>query len=183
MNRTNLIDDLTLVPPPIWWQNPWVVLLTVLLLGALVWGLDRWFRRQRMFAAPALASPPEPWPGDEALRRLLALRARVPSMKHYDLAIEASEILRVFIEGAHAMPIRYQTTREFLTLAAESAHLSIPQRQILAQFLGFCDLAKFARQPATQAEMVQSVETAIQFIQSSARAANPPAAARPGGAA
>ena len=183
MNRTNLIDDLTLVPPPIWWQNPWVVLLAVLLLGALIWGLDRWFRRPRTFAAPAFVGPPGPWPGDEALRRLLALKARVPGMKHYDLAIEASEILRVFIEGAHALPIRYQTTREFLTLAADSAHLSVPQRQILAHFLGFCDLAKFARQPATQAEMVQSVETAIQFVQSAAQAAHPPAAAQPGGAA
>ena len=156
-----------------------------LLDGLHAWSLlelDQWLDAQRARVA-RLRNDMLMLAGDEALRRLLALKARVPGMKHYDLAIEASEILRVFIEGAHALPIRYQTTREFLTLAAESAHLSVPQRQILAQFLGFCDLAKFARQPATQAEMVQSVETAIQFVQSAARAAHPTLTAQPGGVA
>lgn len=106
-------------------------------------------------------------PAVEALRRLRALKARLREITDYDLAIEASDILRAFIEGQHQLPIRYQTTREFLEAAASSSQLTAAQRETLGQFLGFCDLGKFARQPATLGEMEQTVDTAIRYVERS----------------
>lgn len=167
MNRTNIIDDLTLVALPEWWQNPWLWLVGVLVLAGGGWWLARWLGRARPVVPPAYAGAHPPIPGAEALRRLRELKARLPEMKDYDLAIEASDILRAFIEGQHQLPIRYQTTREFLEDAAGSPQINGGQRETLAQFLRFCDLSKFARQPVTVEEMHQTVDTAIQFIQSS----------------
>lgn len=167
MNRTNIIDDLTLVPLPEWWQNPVVWLVGTAVLGVVGWWLFRWWRQPRPVAAPREDGVPAPIPAEEALRRLEALKRRLPEIKDYDLAIEASDILRGFIEGQHQLPIRYQTTLEFLQVAAGSPAISSGQRETLAQFLGYCDLGKFARQSASLAEMQQTVETAIRFVQSS----------------
>ena len=44
MNRTNLIDDLTLVPLPPWWQSPWAIagfVLALVVLAVLGWLLRR----------------------------------------------------------------------------------------------------------------------------------------------
>jgi len=173
VNQTNLIDDLTLVPLPVWWENPWVVALGLVALGGLIWALIRWWRRPRSVPVPSYGGPFPPVAADEALRRLRELRTRVPAMKDYDLAIEASEILRGFIEGRHQLPIRYQTTREFLEAAAGSSGISVKQRTTLEQFLGFCDLGKFARQPATEPEMLQTVDIALFFVQEALNEAQP----------
>lgn len=165
MNQTNLIDDLTLVAVPVWWQSPWFLGLVLVAVGAMGWWMWRWLTRPRPVLMPPYAGAYPPLPADDALRRLHALRARAPKMKDYDLAIEASEILRAFVESRHQLPIRYQTTREFLDAAAANPDISAPQRSTLGQFLGFCDLAKFARRPATVMEMVQTVDTAIRFVE------------------
>ena len=173
MNSTNqlLIDDLTLVPLPTWWQNPWVWVVGLLALGLLGWALRRWLRRP-LPPVPGVpyAGPYPPATIDEALRRLRELRTRVPQMTDYDLSIQASEILREFIEGKHQVPIRYQTTREFLGLVSAQSEISGPRRVALEQFLVFCDLGKFARQPATVPEMLHAVDTAIQFVVESGKA-------------
>lgn len=179
VNQTNLIDDLTLVPLPVWWQNPWVWVAALLAFAALGWWLVRWWRRPQPAVLPAYTGTYPPMPSAEALRRLQALKARLPEIKDYDLAIEASDILRAFIEGQHQLPIRYQTTREFLEAAAGSTLISAAQRATLGQFLGFCDLGKFARQPATLAEMSETVDTAIRFVKNAAAVA----VAVPGGVA
>ena len=175
MIRTNLIDDLTLVALPQWWENPWVWFVGLVALGLAIWGILRWLHRVRPVVTPPGATAYGPLPAADALRRLEALKARLPGVPDYELAIEASDILRGFIEGHNQLPIRFQTTREFLEAAATSPVISARQRETLARFLGFCDLGKFAQQPATLAEMTDTVDTAIQFVKS--------AAAQPGGAA
>jgi len=107
-------------------------------------------------------------PLSEALRRLQVLKTRLQEIGDYDLAIEVSDILRAYIEGQHQLPIRYQTTREFLVAAAGNTKISAAQRVTLGEFLGFCDLGKFARQPASVAEMEQAVDTAIRFVKTAA---------------
>ena len=52
MNRTNVIEDLTLLPLPPWWQDPWILLATVLALAALI-ALGVWAARRRPRPAPA----------------------------------------------------------------------------------------------------------------------------------
>ena len=169
MNPTNLMEDFTLVPLPIWWQSPWVLLLMVGGLSGLVWWLVYWLRRPRAAVIPPYSGAYPPMPAEEALRRLGLLKARLPSIQEYELTIEASDILRAFIEGQHQVPIRYQTSREFLEAAAANPAIPPVRQKDLTGFLSFCDLVKFAQRPATGAEMSQAVEAAIHFVQSTRR--------------
>ena len=79
MNRTNLVEDLTLLASPPWWLNPWFI-TTVLLSFALVTGLIVWLARKLRQPRVSPPPPPEPPPSPEAfLRRLAELRARARS--------------------------------------------------------------------------------------------------------
>ena len=163
MNRTNIIDDLTLIPAPPWWTNPWV--MTALVLGAVLIGWAFYRLLTRIPAPPTTSkAPPGPPPHGDALRRIAELRQRQPPPSAYELAIVVSDILREFIEARFALPIRFQTTREFLDLSAQRPELTREQQGVLARFLGACDMAKFARHPASEAEQTALLDTAEQFI-------------------
>ena len=59
MNRTNLVEDLTLLPLPPWWANPWLMALAFVALvglGILGWWLAR---RPRAVPPPSIAPPPD----------------------------------------------------------------------------------------------------------------------------
>jgi len=164
MNRTNLVEDLTLLPLPPWWANPWFLALAVAGLVVLAW-LARWLMR-RLQPAPAAPVPvPEP-PVDlgEFTRRLAALRQRRPHLSAYQLAIDVSDILRSYLEARHRLRIRYQTSREFLREAATRPELDAGQREALGAFLGFCDGVKFGQEPATEPELERLLETAERVV-------------------
>lgn len=164
MIRTNLIEDLTLIPLPAWWQSPWAiggfVLLAVALAG-LVWGLRRWLASRPV---PEAVRPPEPDRTPEFLARLESLKGRRDVLSPHDFALECSDVLREFVEWRHRLAIRFQTTREFLEAASNSAALEASQRDALGEYLRFCDLVKFARQGATPDEESRLVETAATFV-------------------
>ncbi len=164
MNRTNLIDDLTLVPLPPWWQSPGAITGFVLALVALVflvWMLRRVFRREIV----ALSPPPlQPDLHPEFLRRLAELRSRRAQLSAYDLAVGCSDILRDYLEWRFQLAIRFQTTREFLESARQNTALAETQRKALGAFLSFCDLVKFARRGADLAEQDHLLDTAEAFI-------------------
>ncbi len=167
MNRTNVIEDLTLLPLPPWWLNPWVIAGTILLVAASVTALFLLIRLiPRRLPVPVV--PMGPPPDGEFLRRLAALRARRDSLAAYPLAIEVSEILRGYLEARYHFHILYQTTREFLGTSANRPELTENRRQVLARFLGLCDDVKFARHPATVAEQDALLDTAEAFIRESA---------------
>jgi len=58
--RTNIIEDLTLVPLPPWWQSPRAVAGFVLLGAVLV--LFGWLVRRWLATRPPAAQPPSPIP-------------------------------------------------------------------------------------------------------------------------
>ena len=165
MTNSSIIEDLRLIPPPAWWQTPWGIALAVLLTCLFVWLLRRYLSRERVVPiAPAPSGPP---PEIEALRRLAELRGRWQSISAYQLAIEVSDILRGYLEPRFKIPVRYQTTREFLDTAAVYPDLLETQRQTLGKFLGFCDQVKFAQLPATVQEQANLLDTAEQVIRGS----------------
>lgn len=160
MNRTNLVEDLTLLPLPPWWSSPWAIAAAVAALVALGL-LGRWLaRRTRRPDAPPAPTPEPPIDLSEFTRRLAALRQRQPQLSAYDLAIEVSDILRAYLEARHRLRIRYQTSREFLREAATRPELAPAQRDALGAFLGFCDGVKFGQEPATDAELERLLVTA-----------------------
>ena len=170
MNRTNLIDDLTLVPLPPWWQSPWSLagfVLALAVLAVIGWLLRRFRRREIV----ALTTPPlRPDRHPEFLRRLAELRARRAGLAAYDLAVGSSDILRDYLEWRFQLAIRFQTTREFLESSRQNTALTEAQREPLGTFLGFCDLVKFARRGADEAEQNHLLDAAEAFIRQGAQA-------------
>lgn len=169
MNRTNLIEDWTLLPPPPWWQDPRIWLGAVLALG-LAWWVRRWWqgRQRHPVPVPRPAPPSSPALHNAFLARLAALRTRRAQLSAYQLAIEVSEILRGYLEARFQFPVLFQTTREFLEAAAGSPHLKPAQQARLEAFLRACDAVKFARRPATPEEQEDLLDAAEAFIRQAA---------------
>lgn len=164
MNQTNLIEDLTLVPLPPWWQSPGALAALaagLLALAFVLWGVLR-ARARRPETMPPPAPEPDRTP--EFLARLESLRARRDTLTPHDFGLEGSDILREYIEWRHRLAIRFQTTREFLESAAQHAALASGQREGLGRFLNSCDLVKFARQGATPEEQLRLLDTAAAFL-------------------
>ncbi len=166
MNRTNLVEDLTLLAVPPWWQSPLAIAAMLALLiafGVLV----RWLilKIARRTSAAPLAVP-VPDRHAEFLARLAKLRADRATFTAYALAIAGSELLRDYVEWRYRLQIRYQTTREFLDTAAASQSLQPESRSRLGEFLGFCDRVKFARAQASDAEGDGLLDAAEAFIRS-----------------
>ncbi len=160
MNRTNLVEDLTLVPLPAWWESPWVWIgLTFLglLLALGIWRRWRLWKRSRPVVEAVL---PELDRIPEFLSRLEALKSRRGELSAYDMAIACSDLLREFMEWRFRLKIRFQTTREFLESAARDSAVPPAERERLGNFLRFCDLVKFARQGASDTEVGVLLETA-----------------------
>lgn len=164
-NATNIIiEDLTLVPVPVWWQSPWFIALAVLALTLIGYLLVRWWRQRPRPATVAPPVPPGPPPHLEALRRLAELRAHHAQLNAYAVAVECSDLLRTYVEARFALPIRYQTTREFLGAAQSSPELSAEAQAQLGEFLKFFDQVKFARSDATADQTLATINGAEQFI-------------------
>lgn len=164
MTNVTIIEDLTLVPIPAWWQNPWVLLGLAVALGVIGYLLRRWWlsRPVPVVATPSL--PPGPPPHLEALRRLAELRGKHAKVSAYEVSLECSDILRHYIEGRFALPIRYQTTREFLGAAQAQPELNNAQQLELGEFLQFFDAIKFARENATAEQTLGAIDYAERFI-------------------
>jgi hypothetical protein len=165
--RTHLIDNLTLVPMPPWWQSPWAIVGLVAAASALVWLVTRLSRR--LIAPRSGGVPPLPVPDltPEFLQRLAALRARSRELSAYELAVACSDILREFLEWRLQLAVTAQTTREFLEAAATKVELNDSARVSLGLYLSFCDLVKFARHGASASEQAHFLDAAEQFVKQS----------------
>jgi hypothetical protein len=98
------------------------------------------------------------------LARLAALRSNRGQWVAHPFAVDVSEILRGYLEARYAFSVRFQTSREFLELAATDPRLNPDHRAIVRDFLGHCDLLKFARGIATESELAALIDTAERFI-------------------
>jgi hypothetical protein len=78
---------------------------------------------------------------------------------------ELSEILRVYIEARFGLPIRYQTTREFLGGARRNPSWGEGLNSELDEFLRFFDRVKFAAEPANDLEIANAITFAVRFVQ------------------
>lgn len=164
MNRTDLIDDLTLVPLPPWWQSPWVIagaFTALVTLVILAWSLRRFLGRKTVVISPPALVPDL---HAEFLTRLEELRARRRQITGYELAIASSDLLRDYLEWRFQLAIRYQTTGEFLESARGNPSLAEPQRDQLGTYLRLCDRVKFARHGASAAEQDHLLDAAESFI-------------------
>ena len=162
-NQT-LIEDLTLVPIPQWYQNPWIWLFIGAAIAVAVYLLRRYLKSRPVAFKPFTPEPPAPPPHLEALKRLEELRTRHAHLTAYQVALECSDIIRRYIERRFSSPIRFQTTREFLGAVHSSPELSGDSRAELGDFLKFFDDIKFAQESAESGRTSAAVDGAERFV-------------------
>jgi len=144
-------------PKPI--PSPWLWaawLAGGLAVGALGYGAWRWSRR-------ALAKSKLPY--QIALDRLEEARALMHTEDAREFSIAVSEIVRHYIEDRFHVFAARRTTEEFLYDLLESSDaLLAGHRELLADFLRHCDLAKFARWILSIEEMENMLQSARTFV-------------------
>jgi hypothetical protein len=123
---------------------------------ALAYAAWRWYRWVKI--APKTAS-------EIALEQLeKALRLMQPDTAR-EFSTAVSEIVRKYIEARFHVLASHQTTEEFLHgLVEPSDALLAGHQELLGDFLGHCDLAKFARWILSVEEMKTMHESARIFV-------------------
>lgn len=164
MKPERLIEDLTLVPLPAWWENPWVLLAIPVVSGIAAYLLRRWWLGRPPAPAPGTPTPAGPPPEEAFLARLAELRARRAAWIPHPFAVEVSDILRGYLEARFGFAVRFQTSREFLGTASRDARLSGDQQAVLGDFLGGCDRIKFARAEAGDPALLALLDAADGFV-------------------
>jgi hypothetical protein len=154
-------------PIPSWWR--WLAIgggaALAVGLGA---GVALALRRRR--AKPLT-------PAARALLRLEQAQPLAETGQVHAYADAASDAVREYIEERFAVRAAHFTTEEFF--AALVAHPDSPlgaHRDSLREFLGACDLAKFARMPLPKEEMLALNQLARRFV---VETAQPPPEPRP----
>jgi hypothetical protein len=141
----------------------WAWALIVLVVAAAGAGAFLWYRRKREQALEAgMAARPAHEIALEALQKLKGLLSEDNCM---DFIIEVSRILRVYIQDRYELRAPHRSTEEFLSEASTSELLSFEQQELLGDFLGQCDLVKFARRGAALRQMETLFRTAEHFVQ------------------
>jgi hypothetical protein len=156
------------VPAPLFWILVAAGVATS--LGAVVFW---WLLRQ----APILELSPQ----ERALERLEEARLFMNPEHAREYCFAASQIIRGYVEEQLQLHAPRLTTEEFLhELVEDQNKIAGAQRALLGDFLGHCDLAKFAGWHYSLEALADMHDTAIEFVrQSSAVTETPPAVSRP----
>ena len=129
--------------------------VTVLLLGLLVWALVAWLRRRNR--RPLTAK-------EKALAALSAARSGAEQAAPYLFSIEVCDVLRNFLGAEHRLPATTQTSYEFLQTAQQSGMFDTGRLEHLTRFLNKADAIKFARAAATGADNIELVGLAEDLV-------------------
>ncbi len=155
-------DDIRDIRGPISILSPWtiVIIIATILLGFIIIGLLVYaglrYRNKRHV----------PTPQEIALEQLAQARLLIGEGKPKEFSIAVSDCVRVYIEKRFHERAAHRTTEEFLNdmLARQDTELTAHNAS-LADFLHYCDLAKFARWSLTASDMEKMLESAKKFVE------------------
>ena len=143
--------DYSLLPP---WLVFVIVFVALSLLGLVVWLIAK---RRKPTIPPML-------PRQIALEELDRISRDIEKMSPYQFSIRVSDILRKYVTQQYGLPATRQTSIEFLTALAKASPFSTEEQTLLEDFLGRCDLIKFARYEATTSDSELLLGEAIRFV-------------------
>jgi hypothetical protein len=148
------------LPPARW---PWLVAAGVAALAIIILALSLWIWKRRQPETPAAPAVP---PHLRAFERLDALLAEdligKGAIKLFHIRL--SDILRRYLEERFGLHAPERTTEEFLIEAGRSTVLNAEQRDLLHDFLRYCDLVKFARHEPDREEIEELPPLCRRFI-------------------
>lgn len=130
------------------------IFLSVLILGSIIYFLLR--NRTKQIAR---------LPHEIALEQLAQARALIEQNDAKSFSIYVSDSIRSYIEARFHERASHSTTEEFLNnmLAQEGNELAA-YNGLLADFLKYCDLAKFAQWSFSPDEMNEMLDAAMRFV-------------------
>ncbi len=160
MNGGELINDLKLVPFHPWWQRPalvaCIILACVAFLAVAYLLIRRWQQAPRPIGS---VEPSIDWEA-EFRRRLADLRVRSTGFSGYELAIQASGLMREYFCVSRSWTSPCQTSRELLEVAGGEGGLGVAPLGQLRIFVVLADRIKFARYEAAATERTQLLDLA-----------------------
>jgi hypothetical protein len=154
------VADIHEIAPPVDYSlvPPWVIYsgigLGVGVLALIAW----WLRKRAQRPKPVRAAR------DRALDALAQIEREMETMTPYQFSIAVSDILRGYVTEQYQLPVTRQTSVEFLSMLARSSPFSPDETSLLEDFLGRCDLIKFARYDATIQDSRLLLEEANRFV-------------------
>lgn len=169
--QPSIRENLHWAHPPTEGLPLWAWLVIIAVLTAIVVAGVLWFRRRRLLAA-AEAAPARP-PHEIAREALQRLRDLLAEDRDMDFVIEASRILRAYIQARFGLRAPHRSTEEFLAEASASELLTTDYQEMLSRFLSQCDLVKFARKNASIKQMERMLVTAETFVNETAQEPEP----------
>jgi hypothetical protein len=138
----------------------WLVpVLMAVVVAAAIGGYAawRWKRRQRL--------PRALRPFEIALQRLADVRRLLDPSSVREFSIAISDIVREYIEAEFMVTATHRTTEEFLHDLLDSSQSKLAaHRNLLAQFLEQCDMAKFAGMTLSNQIMESLHQSARSFV-------------------
>jgi hypothetical protein len=155
-------NDLRDIKPPVdipsgwawlWWT---LGLLAVAALLFLAWRY--WQKKREEPAKPEIVIPPH----ERARQRLQAALKLIHQPRPF--CIEVSDAIRVYLEERFELHAPERTTEEFLLELQSSTLLTQDQKQTLGDFLGRCDLVKFARDEPEHYELEALHGVALRLV-------------------
>ena len=159
--RFFLAQELHDISPPVEYSliPPWVVFvgsfIALTVLGLIAWLVWRWLRKPT----------PEQTPRARAIELLQSVRSEIRQLTPYEFSIRVSDILRHYVMQQYQLPVTRQTSVEFLESLTNTSQFSEADKSLLGDFLTRCDLIKFARYDATEADSELLLEEATRFVQ------------------
>jgi hypothetical protein len=106
-----------------------------------------------------------PLPKQTAMERLAELRQRISTTPGYNLAVEISDILRIFVEHHFGIRTVRRTSVEFLSDLSRTARFDQMQRERLRQFVETWDAIKFAGATTRTDEIQRLFQEAWTFVE------------------
>jgi hypothetical protein len=160
MSEPQLIEDLRFLSPP---SLAWVwAVAAVAVLALLAWVGWRLAQRRRQSAESIRPIAAPAW--ESALADLERLAALLHPDRSREYGIEATGVLRRFLEAHYGLRAPTLATEEFLATAARSNALPAAAREKLERFLANCDLIKFGRYLATTDELRALHAAAVEVV-------------------
>jgi hypothetical protein len=156
-----LTNDIRGLKPPVAipgeWTWLWLTLGALARAAALVWFWRRW-RNKPAPVTPKTTIPPHV----RAREKLQAALALLSEPHPFCVAVSAA--IRWYLEERFDFHAPERTTEEFLLELQGSDLLTADQKRSLENFLGRCDLVKFARYEPAEAELRELHRAAMRLV-------------------